>query len=84
MLVVYGERLGAQGLQGRGWYHFSEGLGCCELQLLRREYRGIMEQGFRSWGVMSLGANCVPGARAGLAWVPRGFLPGPLKNRWLV
>lgn len=84
MLVVCGERLSAQGLQGRGWYRFAEGLGCCELQLLRRGYGGIVEQGLGSWGAMSLGASCVPGARAGLAWAPRGFLPGPLKNRGLV
>lgn len=60
MLVVYGERLGAQGLQGRGWYHFAEGLGCCELQLLRRGYGGIVEQGLGSWGAMSLGGKLCP------------------------
>lgn len=84
MLVVCGERLGAQELQGRSWYHFAEGLGCCELQLLRKGYGGIVEQGWGSWRAVRLGAGFVPGARAGLAWAPRGFLPGPLKNRWLV
>lgn len=43
-MVVYGERLGAQRLQDRGWYHLAEGLGCCELQLLKRGYGGIVEQ----------------------------------------
>lgn len=84
MLVVCGERLGAQELQGRIWYHFAEGLGCCELQLLRKGYGGIVEQGWGSWRAVRLGAGFVPGARVGLAWAPRGFLPGPLKNRWLV
>lgn len=84
MLVVYGERLGAQGVQGRSWYHLAERLGCCELQLQERGYGGIVEQGWGSWGAMRLGANYVPRARAGLAWAPRGFLPGPLKNCWLV
>lgn len=43
MFVVLGERHGAQGLQQTGWYHFAEGMGCCELQLLRRGYGGIVE-----------------------------------------
>lgn len=62
----------------------AEGLGCCELQLQKRGYGGIVEQGWGSWGAMRPGASYVPGARAGLAWASRGFLPGPLKNCWLV
>ena len=82
-------RLGALGTTGQalvpiGVPIWGQGLNCCELQMLRKGYGGTVKQGWEPWGDVGQGSCSVPRAGAGLAQAPRGFLPGPLKNRWLV